>query len=94
MKANWAATAKSLAWFVQNDQSNHLVNALKHGSDTLDTLQEHFKDILESFAVYTLLEEVGYPSVGKVGMSFKGVFWLETDRNPDSRERLRSHRLG
>lgn len=77
VKANWAATAKSLAWFVQRDQSHHLVNALKQGSDTLDTLQENFKNILESFAVYTLLEEVPYPSIGKVSMSFRGVFWLK-----------------
>lgn len=95
VKANWAATAKSLAWFVHRDQSNHLVNALKQGSDTLDTLQENFKNILESFAVYTLLEEVPYPSIGKVSLSlsFKGLSWLETDRNSDSRERLRSYRL-
>ena len=46
------------------------MNALKQGSDTLDTLQENFKNILESFAVYTLLEEVPYPSIGKVSLSF------------------------
>ena len=74
VKANWAATAKSLAWFVHKDQSSHLVNALKQGSDTLDTLQENFKNILESFAVYTLLEEVPYPSIGKVSMGVRGCF--------------------
>lgn len=65
-KAKWATTATTMAWFVRKDQSTHLVDALKRGSDTLDELQDTFKDILESFAVYTLIEDIPFPEIGKV----------------------------
>lgn len=65
-KAKWASVATSLALFVHKDKSTRLVDALKQGSDTLDMLQDHFKDILESFAIYTLIEEKPFPKIGKI----------------------------
>ena len=65
-KAKWAATATQLAWFIQKDQSTKLLDALERGSDVLETLQDNFKNILEGFAVYTLIEEIPYPKIGKV----------------------------
>lgn len=65
-KAMWATTATNLAWFIQKDHSTQLLDTLKRGSEVLERLQYHFKDILQSFAIYTLLEEIGYPKIGKV----------------------------
>ncbi|KAL2044672.1 hypothetical protein N7G274_002446 [Stereocaulon virgatum] len=65
-KAKWAATATKLAWFIQKDQSTRLLDALERGSDVLETLQDNFKNILEGFAVYTLIEEIAYPKIGKI----------------------------
>ena len=39
---------------------------LRRGSEGLDDIQEHFKDIVEHFAVYSLLEEVPVRRIGKV----------------------------
>lgn len=65
-KAKWAVTATNLAWFIQKDYSSEMLSTLKRGSEVLDRLQDSFKDILEHFAVYTLLEDLGYPKIGKI----------------------------
>lgn len=44
-----------------------LVEALKSGNQTLEFLQDNFKDILEDFAVYSLIEEIPYPKIEMVG---------------------------
>ena len=65
-KAKWAATAENLAWFIKKDYSEEMLNTLKRGSEVLERLQDSFKDILEHFSVYTFLEVVGYPKIGKI----------------------------
>ncbi|KAF6230785.1 hypothetical protein HO173_010901 [Letharia columbiana] len=51
--------------------NNHLIcegglNTLKRGSEVLERLQDSFRDILEHFGVYTFVEDVGYPKVGRI----------------------------
>ena len=58
--------ATRLAWLVQSDRNAELISTLRQGSQRLDDIQEDFKHILENFAVYSLLEEVPYPKIGKV----------------------------
>ena len=65
-KAKWAMTATKLARFIQKDHSTQLLRSLERGSEVLERMQYSFKDILQSFAIYTLLEELGYPKVGKI----------------------------
>ena len=43
-----------------------MVQTLKRGSEVLRRLQESFESILEHFAIYTLIEDIGYPKVGKI----------------------------
>ena len=65
-KANWTKTAKHLASFIQKDHSAQLLDTLMRGSEVLERLADSFQDIQESFAIYTLLEEIPYPKIGKV----------------------------
>ena len=67
--ANWVCTATRLAWFVQSDRNTELIRMLRQGSQRLDDIQEDFKQILENFAVYSLLEEMPFPKIGKVRQS-------------------------
>ena len=64
--AKWICTATRLAWLVQSDRNAELISTLRQGSQRLDDVQEDFKHILEHFAVYSLLEEVPFPKIGKV----------------------------
>lgn len=65
-KAKWSVTATNLAWYIQKDHSNEVLNTLKRGSEVLERLQDSFKDILEHFAIYTLIEVIGYPKIGMI----------------------------
>lgn len=65
-KAKWAATATTLAWYLQKDPSKEVLNTLKRGSEVLERLQDSFRDNLEHFGVYTFVEDVGYPKVGRI----------------------------
>ena len=65
-KATWAATATKLAWYIQKDHSSEVLNTLIRGSEVLERLQDSFKDILEHFAIYTLIEDVDYPKIGRI----------------------------
>lgn len=64
--AHWPAMASKLAKFTPKDCSDKLVQSLVRGSDVAERLQSNFKDIIRSFAVYTLFEELRYPGVGIV----------------------------
>lgn len=64
--SNAAKWPTRLAWLVQSDRKAELISTLRQGSQQLDDIQQHFKQILENFAVYSLLEEVPYPRIGKV----------------------------
>lgn len=63
-KAQWVSIATKLAYLIQKDRSTVLVEALKSGNQTHEYLQDNFKDILEDFAVYSLIEEIPYPKIG------------------------------
>lgn len=79
-KARWATTATNLAWFIQKDHSSQLLDTLKRGSEVLERLQYNFRDILQSFAIYTLLEELGYPKIGKIVENDSAVIgWHEKE---------------
>ena len=67
--AKWICTATKFASLVQSDRNAELISMLKRGSERLDDIQEDFKDIVEHFAVYSLLEEVPFPRIGKVSRS-------------------------
>ena len=67
--AKWVFTATRLAWLVQSDRNAELIRTLRQGSQRLDDIQEDFKQILENFAVYSLLEEMPFPKIGKVRQS-------------------------
>ena len=62
----WLRTATRFALLVQSDRNAELISMLKRGSERLDDIQEDFKDIMEQFAVYSLLEEIPFPRIGKV----------------------------
>ena len=47
-----------------------MIDSLKNGSEVAERLQNNFKDILEDFAVYTLVEELQYGNIGKVGLGY------------------------
>lgn len=64
--AKWICTATRFASLVQSDTNTELISMLRRGSEGLDDIQEHFKDIVEHFAVYSLLEEVPVRRIGKV----------------------------
>ena len=68
-KAKWASIATNIAKFVQKDQSGELLDSLKRGDEVLERLQKPFSYILRDFALYTLLEELEYPKIGKVRVS-------------------------
>lgn len=72
-KAKWASTAGNLARFLQNHHSDKLLEALKRGNEVLERLQDRFKDIIRDFALYTLLEELEYPGIGKVSVPMRGT---------------------
>lgn len=65
-KARWADTAAHLAWYIQKDRSREVLSTMKRGSEVLERLQDQFKDILEHFSIYTFIEEVGYPKIGRI----------------------------
>ena len=64
--AKWICTATKFASLVQSDRNTELIRMLKSGSEKLDDIQEDFKQIVESFAVYSLLEEIPFRRIGKV----------------------------
>ena len=72
-KAKWASMAKNLAKFLQKDLSGKMIETLKRGDEVLDRLQDRFKYILRDFALYTLLEELEYPKIGKVSVFMRGT---------------------
>ena len=64
--AKWICIATRFAWPIQSDYNAKLISMLRRGSEKLDDIQAHFKQIVESFAVYSLLEEVPFRRIGKV----------------------------
>ncbi|KAK3175924.1 hypothetical protein OEA41_007246 [Lepraria neglecta] len=77
--AKWAKTAKHLASFIQKDHSAQLLDTLVRGSEVLERLADSFQDIQESFAIYTLLEEIPYPKIGKIVEKDSALIgWRET----------------
>lgn len=72
-KAKWASIARNLAAFLQKDHSGKMIESLKRGDEVLERLQDRFKYILRHFALYTLLEELEYPRIGKVRVSMRGI---------------------
>lgn len=65
-KAKWAATAIKLAWYIKKDHSDEMVQTLERGSEVLERLQYSFESNLNQFAIYTLIENIGYPKIGKI----------------------------
>ncbi|KAL8699744.1 MAG: hypothetical protein Q9201_005827 [Fulgogasparrea decipioides] len=65
-KAKWASIATKMATVIQKDHSSKLADALKKGSDTLETLQDWFKKIENNFHVFTFMEEVPITKIGSV----------------------------
>lgn len=92
-KAKWASIAGNLAKFLQKDHSGKLIESLKRGDEVLERLQDRFKYILRHFAIYTLLEELEYPKIGKVTVTMRGteclIPWAEP-RHRLSRKILQS----
>ena len=80
-KAKWASIAGNLASFLQIDHSGQMIESLKRGDQVLERLQDRFKWILRSFALYTLYEESEYPRIGKVRVFMRGterrILWAE-----------------
>ncbi len=68
-KTKWASIALNLAKFIQKDHSRVLIDSLERGDEVLERLQKPFSYILRDFALYTLLEELEYPKIGKVRVS-------------------------
>lgn len=64
--AKWGCTATKIASLVQSDRNTELIGMLKRGSERLHDIQEDFKQIVEHFAVYSLLEQIPFPRIGKV----------------------------
>ena len=79
-KAEWQATATKLAWFIQKDHSTELLNTLRRNSPVLERQQYSFKDIQQSFAIFTLLEEVGYPKIGKIVEKDSAVLYSASEK--------------
>ena len=79
-QAKWAATAANLAWFIHKNYSSEVLRTLKRGSEVLERSQDNFKDILEHFGVYTLIEDVGYPKIGRIVEKDSAMIgWHETE---------------
>ena len=68
-KAKWGSVATNLAKLIQKDYSGVLLESLKRGDEVLERLQKPFSYILRDFALFTLLEELEYPKIGKVRLS-------------------------
>ena len=65
-KAKWASIASKFATILQKDHSSKLSDALKKGSETVESLQDWFKRIEGHFHVFTFIEEVPVYKVGSI----------------------------
>ena len=65
-KAKWASIATNLAAVVHKDHSSKMSRALERGSSTLEELQDWFRKIQNHFHVFTFVEDVPCPKIGKI----------------------------
>jgi len=65
-KAKWASSATRLAAAIQKDHSSRMSKALERGSSTLEELQDWFKRIQNNFHIFTFVEDLPCPKIGKI----------------------------
>jgi len=64
--ARWPLISTRLAKLLHKDHSREMLASFKRGSEVLERLQDSFTDISEDFGLYTPLEELEYPQIGKL----------------------------
>lgn len=65
-KTKWADFAFKFANLIGKHHSNKLTNALKQGSDVVQTLEEWFKQIQSNFHIFSFYEEKPVAAIGTV----------------------------
>ena len=65
-QTKWASIATKLAKATFKDHSTKMLDALKRGSETLETLQDWFKRIQYNFHVFTFVEEIPVHKIGAI----------------------------
>ena len=65
-QTKWTKSATNLAKVVQKDHSSRMSQALERGSETLEQLQDWFKNIQYNFNIFTFTEELPCPKIGRI----------------------------
>ncbi|KAI9884217.1 MAG: glycine hydroxymethyltransferase shm1 [Watsoniomyces obsoletus] len=78
--AAWGSMMGRLADFMFQDRNDHIVEALKSGSETIERLQHDFNGIAPDFErVYTCLEALPYPKIGKIVDDHSAILGLKEE---------------
>jgi len=75
-QAIWDGIARNSAKIPRKDQDDTIVDALRRGSSTLESLQSFFTGISDRFQSSTLIEERAYPHFGKIVDRESAVLYL------------------
>lgn len=86
-QTSWASIATNLAKVIAKDHNSQIVEALSHGSEVLEGLQDTFAGIVDRLAICSALEEHEVSMIGKIvdgasatlGLKNETLLWIPAD---------------